>query len=306
MITPMTADGTVDLDGAGRLATYLVDEQGNDGLVINGTAGESPTTTDAEKEALVRVALDAVGDRARIVAGVGTNDTRHTIELAPRGRKGGRARRVGRDAVLQQAAAVRVARALHRRRQRRGYAGDAVRHTASIGRRDRDRDARAGVRTPGHRRGQGREGRCGRDVVGHRSNRPCVLLRIRRDDAGPARGRRRRRRGHLHPLHRYADEADDPRVRVGRRDRGPPPASPVAAVVHRDLQDAGHDSGQGRSGDTGSAERAGAVAAGQRDRGRAGHAARGCGGGRRDVTGGAGAGSPGDNAATARPEVARA
>ena len=63
MITPMTADGTVDLDGAGRLATYLVDEQGNDALVINGTAGESPTTSDAEKEALVRVALDAVGDR---------------------------------------------------------------------------------------------------------------------------------------------------------------------------------------------------------------------------------------------------
>ena len=91
MITPMTADGAVDLDGAGRLATYLVDEQGNDGLVINGTAGESPTTTDAEKEALVRAVVDAVGDRARIVAGVGTNDTRHTIELAARGRKGRRA-----------------------------------------------------------------------------------------------------------------------------------------------------------------------------------------------------------------------
>lgn len=89
MITPMTADGTVDLDGAGRLATYLVDEQGNDALVINGTAGESPTTTDAEKEALVRVALDAVGDRARIVAGVGTNDTRHTIELARAAEKAG-------------------------------------------------------------------------------------------------------------------------------------------------------------------------------------------------------------------------
>jgi 4-hydroxy-tetrahydrodipicolinate synthase len=89
MITPMTADGTVDLDGAARLATYLVDEQGNDALVINGTAGESPTTTDAEKEALVRAVLDAVGDRARIVAGVGTNDTRHTIELARAAEKAG-------------------------------------------------------------------------------------------------------------------------------------------------------------------------------------------------------------------------
>lgn len=89
MITPMTADGAVDLDGAGRLATYLVDEQGNDALVINGTAGESPTTTDAEKEALVRAVLDAVGDRARIVAGVGTNDTRHTIELARAAEKAG-------------------------------------------------------------------------------------------------------------------------------------------------------------------------------------------------------------------------
>jgi 4-hydroxy-tetrahydrodipicolinate synthase len=89
MITPMTADGAVDLDGAGRLARYLVDEQGNDALVINGTAGESPTTTDAEKEALVRAVLDAVGDRARIVAGVGTNDTRHTIELARAAEKAG-------------------------------------------------------------------------------------------------------------------------------------------------------------------------------------------------------------------------
>lgn len=81
MITPFTADGVLDLDGAARLATYLVDEQANDALVINGTTGESPTTTDAEKEQLVRTVVEAVGDRAKIVAGVGTNDTRHTIEL---------------------------------------------------------------------------------------------------------------------------------------------------------------------------------------------------------------------------------
>ncbi len=89
MVTPMTADGSLDVDGAARLATYLVDEQGNDGLVINGTTGESPTTTDAEKDALLRAVVDAVGDRAHIVAGVGTNDTRHTIELARAAEKAG-------------------------------------------------------------------------------------------------------------------------------------------------------------------------------------------------------------------------
>jgi 4-hydroxy-tetrahydrodipicolinate synthase len=89
MVTPMTADGSVDVDGAARLATYLVDEQHNDALVISGTTGESPTTTDAEKDTLLRTVVDAVGDRARIVAGVGTNDTRHTIELAHAAEKAG-------------------------------------------------------------------------------------------------------------------------------------------------------------------------------------------------------------------------
>ncbi|AMM07910.1 MULTISPECIES: 4-hydroxy-tetrahydrodipicolinate synthase [Streptomyces] len=81
MVTPLTADGALDIDGAQRLATHLVDA-GNDGLVLNGTTGESPTTSDAEKTELIRAVLDAVGDRAHIVAGVGTNDTRHSIELA--------------------------------------------------------------------------------------------------------------------------------------------------------------------------------------------------------------------------------
>ncbi|WP_448317936.1 4-hydroxy-tetrahydrodipicolinate synthase [Streptomyces sp. CO7] len=81
MVTPFTADGALDLDGAQRLATHLVDA-GNDGLIINGTTGESPTTSNAEKAALLRAVLEAVGDRAHVVAGVGTNDTRHSIELA--------------------------------------------------------------------------------------------------------------------------------------------------------------------------------------------------------------------------------
>jgi 4-hydroxy-tetrahydrodipicolinate synthase len=82
MITPMTPEGAVDYDGAARLADYLVTDMRNDGLVVNGTTGEAPTTTDEEKERLLRVVLEAVGSRAKVVAGVGTNITTHTIELA--------------------------------------------------------------------------------------------------------------------------------------------------------------------------------------------------------------------------------
>ncbi|MEU2517038.1 4-hydroxy-tetrahydrodipicolinate synthase [Streptomyces syringium] len=81
MVTPFTPEGDLDLDGAQRLATHLVDA-GNDGLVVNGTTGESPTTSDAEKAQLVRAVVEAVGDRAHVVAGAGTNDTAHSIELA--------------------------------------------------------------------------------------------------------------------------------------------------------------------------------------------------------------------------------
>lgn len=81
MVTPFAADGTLDLAAAAALADRLVDN-GNDGLVINGTTGESPTTSDAEKSELLRTVVAAVGDRASIVAGVGTNNTAHTIELA--------------------------------------------------------------------------------------------------------------------------------------------------------------------------------------------------------------------------------
>lgn len=89
MVSPFHDDGSLNAEGAARLATYLVDEQANDTLVINGTAGESPTTSDGEKETLVRAVVEAVGDRAKVVAGVGTNDTRHTIELAAAAEKAG-------------------------------------------------------------------------------------------------------------------------------------------------------------------------------------------------------------------------
>ncbi|MGH8825285.1 MAG: 4-hydroxy-tetrahydrodipicolinate synthase [Jiangellaceae bacterium] len=88
MVTPFHDDGRLDLDGAARLATHLVD-RGCDGLVVSGTTGESPTTTETEKEQLIRVVLDAVGDRAAVVAGAGTYDTRHTLELAQQAEKAG-------------------------------------------------------------------------------------------------------------------------------------------------------------------------------------------------------------------------
>lgn len=81
MVTPFTSDGALDTDTAARLATRLVDA-GCDGLVISGTTGESPTTTDDEKRALLAAVVDAVGDRARIIAGVGTYDTAHSVHLA--------------------------------------------------------------------------------------------------------------------------------------------------------------------------------------------------------------------------------
>jgi 4-hydroxy-tetrahydrodipicolinate synthase len=82
MVTPFAGDGSLDLDAAAGLASYLVDQLGNDGLVISGTTGESPTTSDAEKADLLRVVIDSVGDRATILAGVGTFNTEHTLELA--------------------------------------------------------------------------------------------------------------------------------------------------------------------------------------------------------------------------------
>ncbi|GHC56498.1 4-hydroxy-tetrahydrodipicolinate synthase [Streptomyces cinnamoneus] len=89
MVTPFTPDGELDLDGAQRLADHLVGWGGCDGLVLSGTTGESPTTSDAEKSALITAVAEAVGDRARITAGVGTADTRHTVELARAAEKAG-------------------------------------------------------------------------------------------------------------------------------------------------------------------------------------------------------------------------
>jgi 4-hydroxy-tetrahydrodipicolinate synthase len=89
MVTPFRRDGSLDVDGAARLAAHLVDEQEHDGLVVNGTTGESATTSDAEKDQVLRAVVEAVGDRAAVIAGVGTNDTAHTTELSRAAEKAG-------------------------------------------------------------------------------------------------------------------------------------------------------------------------------------------------------------------------
>ena len=88
MVTPFTREGELDLDAAQKVASHLVD-RGSDGLVVSGTTGESPTTTVAEDGRLLTAVLEAVGDRATVVAGVGTNDTRHSIELAQQAKRAG-------------------------------------------------------------------------------------------------------------------------------------------------------------------------------------------------------------------------
>ena len=80
IVTPFRPDGTLNLEKFRELATYLVDH-GSDGLVVAGTTGESPTLSDEEKLVLFATAVDAVGGRATVVAGTGTNDTAHSVKL---------------------------------------------------------------------------------------------------------------------------------------------------------------------------------------------------------------------------------
>ncbi|MCW2767850.1 MAG: dihydrodipicolinate synthase [Nocardioides sp.] len=93
MATAFHDDGSVDLDGTARIATHLVDN-GHDGVVVSGTTGESPTTTVAEDGEILSAVKDAVGDRASVVAGVGTNATAHSVELARQAEK------IGADGLL--------------------------------------------------------------------------------------------------------------------------------------------------------------------------------------------------------------
>jgi 4-hydroxy-tetrahydrodipicolinate synthase len=93
MATAFADDGSVDLDGTAAVAHHLV-EHGHDGLVVSGTTGESPTCSVAETGEILRVVKDAVGDRATVIAGVGSNSTAHSIELTQQAEK------LGADALL--------------------------------------------------------------------------------------------------------------------------------------------------------------------------------------------------------------
>ena len=93
MVTPFDEQLAVDYERLAALATYLLDH-GSDGLVVAGTTGESPTLTDAEKTAMFRAVVAAVGHRAPVVAGTGSNDTAHSVELTRQ------AEECGVDAVL--------------------------------------------------------------------------------------------------------------------------------------------------------------------------------------------------------------
>ncbi len=80
MATPFREDGRVDLDGAKRLASHLL-EHGSHGLVLAGTTGECPTLTDGEEIELLNAVRAEVGDEALLICGTGTNDTQHSREL---------------------------------------------------------------------------------------------------------------------------------------------------------------------------------------------------------------------------------
>ena len=88
MVTAFHDDGSVDLDGTARVAEHLADH-GHDGVVVSGTTGESPTTSTEEDGRILRAVVEAVGDRLTVVAGVGTNNTAHSVELAVQAEKVG-------------------------------------------------------------------------------------------------------------------------------------------------------------------------------------------------------------------------
>ena len=125
MVTPFKDNGEVDYDSAAKLANKLVDD-GCDGLVVTGTTGETSTLRDEENIAMFAAVVDAVGDRAKVLAGSTTNDTAHSIRLSL-ARQGSRRRRhPGDRPVLQQAVAGRChcPRGGHRRGD--AAAGDAL------------------------------------------------------------------------------------------------------------------------------------------------------------------------------------
>ena len=155
MVTPFDAEGALDLKRAEELAAHLV-ELGNDGLVVNGTTGEGPTTTDEEKAELVRAVVAAVGERATVVAGAGTYDTAHSVHLARAAEQAGAHGLLVVTPYYSRPPQEGLLRALHGGRRRHRPAGDALRHPAAQRRPDRAGHAAAARRAPADRRGEGR------------------------------------------------------------------------------------------------------------------------------------------------------
>ncbi len=89
MLTPFNPDGSVNAEEVGRIANHLVDDQKNDGLVVCGTTGESPTLDESEKLRVLELTLEAVGDRAAVVFGAGTYDTAESVVMAREAEKRG-------------------------------------------------------------------------------------------------------------------------------------------------------------------------------------------------------------------------
>ena len=88
MVTPFTKSGEIDWAGVEKIAAHLV-STGHDGIVLNGTTGEAPTTSDDEKDQIIKVVRKVVGDQIKIVAGAGNNETSHSVEQAQRAAKAG-------------------------------------------------------------------------------------------------------------------------------------------------------------------------------------------------------------------------
>ena len=88
MVTPFDKDGAIDWDGVARLARHLVDT-GHDGIAVNGTTGEAPTTKSSEKLEIIRVVKSVVGNKVVVLSGAGDNETSYTVEQAKRSEDAG-------------------------------------------------------------------------------------------------------------------------------------------------------------------------------------------------------------------------
>ena len=88
MVTPFSKSGEIDWAGLEKIAAHLV-STGHDGIAVNGTTGEAPTTSDDEKDQIIKAVRKVVGDKIKIIAGAGNNETSHSVEQAQRAAKAG-------------------------------------------------------------------------------------------------------------------------------------------------------------------------------------------------------------------------